>query len=259
MLFHSMIRGGGLKLAISNAQTNVNLFALAGSPSGPIDVELTILSSAIVGSTDPAKPALDIGQFPTGSSISIINLGQIQGAGGAGGTMGNGGAGGDAVKANYANLFVVFLFVAGVSFWAGGGGGTGGQGYYNYTVTTGAGSLASNSYNCDYSCQLAYGSNYFCYSNCYFDGSYSASNGSTCGTCAYTAIAYTSGGAGGNGGGGGNGGRGQGYYQASALGGGGLGGAAGAGGGADAGAGGSVRTGGAGGNGGAWGAGGGEG
>ena len=101
-------------------------------------VKLVIPSGAIVGTTNSAVAALDIGQFPTGTIIEIENNGSIQGAGGlagAGGTVYgaaantvggpySGGKGGDAIKANYLNQTVTITNNG--TIYAGGGGGGGG-------------------------------------------------------------------------------------------------------------------------------------
>jgi len=102
------------------------------------NVKLIIPSGAIVGSTVSTSPALDIGQFPTGTIIEIENNGSIQGAGGlvgAGGTVYgaaanttggpySGGKGGDAIKASYLNQTVTITNNG--TIYAGGGGGGGG-------------------------------------------------------------------------------------------------------------------------------------
>ncbi|MDR0701959.1 MAG: hypothetical protein LBF61_06025 [Azoarcus sp.] len=64
---------------------NINLFALAGSPSAPIPLLATLPYGVSVGSRNPALAALDVGQFPAGSQIRLEVHGNIEGAGGAGG------------------------------------------------------------------------------------------------------------------------------------------------------------------------------
>jgi|Laugresbdmm110dd_1035094.scaffolds.fasta_scaffold03135_2 hypothetical protein len=101
-------------------------------------VKLVIPAGAVVGTTNSAVAALDIGQFPTGTIIEIENNGSIQGAGGlagAGGTVYgaaanttggpySGGKGGDAIKADYSNQTVTITNNG--TIYAGGGGGGGG-------------------------------------------------------------------------------------------------------------------------------------
>lgn len=65
---------------------DVNLFDLAGRPTQPVDLVFEILPGVTVYSTSPTAPALDTGVFPAGSTIKLINRGQIIGAGGNGAT-----------------------------------------------------------------------------------------------------------------------------------------------------------------------------
>lgn len=282
-----------IAIAITSTVTNVNLFALAGSPSAPNKYKFTINAGVIVGSSNPALPALDVGQFPAGTTIEIDNYGSIEGAGGyGGGYYSAGGAGGDGIKANYPNQTVTINNYSGALIYAGGGGGgsggaggtggTGGQGYYTYAQTYGGGVASSSS--CNAACSSNYGGAYACYSGCSsgqscsdtYDsksgtwssgtpvynsktGTMSCSNGGTlsttytCGTCYYTATAYTGGGSGGGGGAGGAGGRGYGYGNTNVYAYGGEAGAGGSAGGTNAGYGGTGGTGGPGGAGGGWG------
>ncbi len=86
--------GSVLEIVIDSDAFNVNVLTLAGSPSGPVTVRVTIAAGVVVGSLDPAAPALSTGDFASGSSLTIVNHGSIIGAGGAGGGGGNGGSGG---------------------------------------------------------------------------------------------------------------------------------------------------------------------
>lgn len=75
-------------------------------PTPTDDTELTVEveSGVVIGSTDTGNPALDIGSWPSGTTI-LINLdGRIQGAGGAGGDApdGEGNDGGDAINTSRA-------------------------------------------------------------------------------------------------------------------------------------------------------------
>jgi hypothetical protein len=134
------------KLTVASNTTNYNLYnsfvALYTSLSVLRKyVKLTINSGVTVGSNSSASPALDIGQFTTGTTISVVNNGNVYGAAGAAGSGGtvynatvgaaggatNGGSGGDAIKANYLNQ-TVSITNNGVVYGGGGGGGGGGKG-----------------------------------------------------------------------------------------------------------------------------------
>ena len=115
-------RGFGLTLTLSTTTTNYNLFTAAGSPSSAINVTLNIDAGVTVGGTG-SSTALTVGQFPTGSVITINNSGNIDGFGGAAGTSGAGGNGGDAIYADYANQTVVINNNSGANIRGGGGGG----------------------------------------------------------------------------------------------------------------------------------------
>lgn len=285
MLSHHVMRGGGLKLAIAAEAVAVSLKALAGNPTAPVDVELTIMPGVIVGSNSITQPALDIGQFPTGSSITVVNLGSIQGAASTAGATNN--QGGDAIKADYPNQTVTIINAAGASIYgaggagglggAGGRGGNGGNGYYDYwgaeqydgtnydwswdelgsstNISYGApGNVVSGWYTSSGSTQYGNYLRQTYRGRVWFPGS-----GESPGGYVYhygvsqLQRAYTSGGAGGNGGAGGLGGRGTGYKVAKTNGSAGSAGAAGSAGGTNAGAGGAGGNGGLGGNGGDWG------
>lgn len=132
---------GAIKLlimTISTNQTNYNLYtafvATYGTPSGAVPVQVTINAGVTIGATSTASPAFDVGQFPTGTTIDIINNGNIWGAGGAGGAGGTvynvaptaAGNGGTAIKANYLNQTVTITNNSGATIYGGGGGGGGG-------------------------------------------------------------------------------------------------------------------------------------
>jgi hypothetical protein len=125
-----------------------------------------------IGSNDPARPALYVGDFPDGSTIIIENHGQILGASG----RHNGGNGGGCIYSVYDNQ-TVQLYNYGTIYaggGAGGRGGYGGGGYYqvSYTVEVqlGAGQGAStNAFGgsaCTVSCTTPFGSSAWCAGNC---------------------------------------------------------------------------------------------
>ena len=96
----------GIVLTISANTNNYNVFSAAGSPSSASNVIVNINSGVTVGAT-AGNTALVLGQFPTGSTITINNSGTIAGYGGTGGSYYNvGSSGGDAIFASYANQTV---------------------------------------------------------------------------------------------------------------------------------------------------------
>lgn len=74
-----------LSLVLSSNANNVNIFALAGSPSGPVNLEVTVNSGVVIGSSS-VTAAMRIMGFAAGSQITLINSGQILGDGGSGGS-----------------------------------------------------------------------------------------------------------------------------------------------------------------------------
>ena len=80
--------------AIASNQTNANLRTLANAAgySGAGDVIATINSGVDLYATTTGNYGLDVGSFPSGSVITLVNNGYISGCGGAGG---GGGANGD--------------------------------------------------------------------------------------------------------------------------------------------------------------------
>ncbi len=66
-------------------QNNVDVHADFGSPVGVVAVSVSVAPGVIIGSTSTSNPAMDCSGFASGSTITIINHGRIQGAGGAGG------------------------------------------------------------------------------------------------------------------------------------------------------------------------------
>lgn len=95
-------------------------------------VTLTIQSGVKVGSLGVGTPALDVGSWPAGVDITVIDNGTIQGRGGAGGKGGDsplpqtgadGESGGTALYTRYA---INLELPAASKLWGGGGGGAGG-------------------------------------------------------------------------------------------------------------------------------------
>ena len=156
------------QITLSSSEDNVNLRtkfeALYGVPSVACMVRATINAGVVIGSTSAASPALTIGSFPSGSTVTIINNGTVQGAGGtAGAALSAGGAGGRAIDADTANLTMnITNEVTGILQGGGGGGGGGGTG--------GAGSYVQNlgeldtfsSSGCHQSCVNEYGAGATC-------------------------------------------------------------------------------------------------
>ena len=134
-------------MIISSNTTNANLFLLAGSPTSPRHVQVTINSGVTVSSTSAGSPVLTTGALPAGSLVTLTNNGVIRGAGGAAGKgatidtrtadYSNGGAGmagGTAV-----NLTVPTSIDNTNGVIQGGGGGGGGGGYCHGTNNLAAG------------------------------------------------------------------------------------------------------------------------
>ena len=120
-------------LTISSNTQNYNIYTAAGSPSVATSIELTINSSVDVSSTGTGSPALDTGNLPSGSTVTIVNNGTIVGKGGNGGAgasisyNGNasgdpGGSGGNAINTTVA----LTVNNTNGNIWGGGGGGGGG-------------------------------------------------------------------------------------------------------------------------------------
>lgn len=124
------------QLTISSNTQNYNAHsaALAAGWDGvtPIDLTITINPGVVVGSVSTSAYAFDTGsEYPTGSSVTIVNNGYIVGTGGAGGTGGArlnfqcsgtaGGIGGPALHVGH-NISLTNNGIIG----GGGGGGGGG-------------------------------------------------------------------------------------------------------------------------------------
>jgi len=134
-------------VTIGSSSNNLNLWnyllasgsAAAGTPGTWV---VTIASGVAIGSSSTGVPAFDTGTFPAGSSLQIINNGNIEGAGGTGGN-GSAGAslcptsvptpgavGGPALQAR-----TTMTLVNNANIWGGGGGGGGGGGSLGGKVT----------------------------------------------------------------------------------------------------------------------------
>lgn len=125
-----------LLITLSANVTDYNLYnafvGAYGTPSAAVTVNVVVSTGVVVGATNASNAAFDVGQFPTGSVIGIVNNGVIMGAGGLGGagatsniyapTVGQNG--GDAINAAYLNQTVSITNNSNI--WGGGGGGTGG-------------------------------------------------------------------------------------------------------------------------------------
>jgi len=137
--------GASVPFAINILQNtlNFNLQAqMGGVPIGSVNVTITVGRGVIVGSLAATVPAMDLSGMPSGSVITLINFGYIQGKGGLGGhgaaasmdsgASGNltwgaqaGRAGGDALKTSGAGTTTNITNASGF-IWGGGGGGGGG-------------------------------------------------------------------------------------------------------------------------------------
>ena len=199
-----------LTLTITGTVSNYNLYnefvAKYGTPTAAVPVRLDIAAGAVVGGV--GTYALNIGQFPAGTTIDIYNNGQILAYGGGA----NGGVGGDAVYAVYGGQVMRFYNQAGSTCYGGGGGGghggtggTGGGGYFQTNVPLGQASSSATT-DCNLMCAQTYGGGAFCGGSCDHPGPLVY----VCSQCYRTDTTYTAGGAGGAGG---SGGYGQGYNQ----------------------------------------------
>lgn len=228
---------------------NVNLFdqfaARFGNPGGlAVTVVIKLNPGAVIGGS--GQNALTIGQFPSGSVLTIDNYASIQGFGG-----GASATGGSAVNGEFGGQ-IMTLNNHGQMFAGGGGGGyagTGGQGgpgQYQGADVPGPNEKSACDDTCDSSCVRKWGAGYFCpAANCSVESFCTFRNipDAFCERCYKRGpIVSTTGGPGGGGGGGGVG---QGYNQARAAGASGAGGQPG---GQNAGTGGQGGTGGTGGD-----------
>jgi hypothetical protein len=136
-----------LGVTISANTTNLNLLsaieAVYGTQSASSVYRVSIASGVTIGATSgaPNNAAITWGDFPDGSTITLVNDGTIDalggsaGSSGAGGTAhstapsgGTGGSGGDAIYANYSNQTMNITNNGNIRGGGGGGGGAGGGG-----------------------------------------------------------------------------------------------------------------------------------
>lgn len=111
-----------LPVEISLDRYNLDLFTEAGSPTYPVQVNVTINAGVRVGSENPSFPALTTGALPAGSQVNLVNNGSILGAGGLGGAADSAGqAGGPAMSLSMS----ISITNNGQIFGGGGGGGGG--------------------------------------------------------------------------------------------------------------------------------------
>jgi hypothetical protein len=119
-----------IEFTIAANTTQINLLTLAGSPVTPANYVFKVEAGVYVYSTTTTVPAISVSAFPVGSTITLVNNGQIIGKGGGGGSgasatdfTGNaGGIGGNAI-----GLFTdVFIDNTNGYIFGGGGGGGGG-------------------------------------------------------------------------------------------------------------------------------------
>ena len=128
-------------VTISANVTNLNLYSYVGSPSTKLRLITYINPGVYITSASSASASLDIGNFPAGSQVLLVNSGIIEGAAGAGGTGANyggsatsGGAGGTAITtAGISGGNIAIDNHAGYIY--GGGGGGGGGGYRSVTTS----------------------------------------------------------------------------------------------------------------------------
>ena len=75
-----------ITLKITANVSNYNIFTSAGSPDRAVNVLVIISTGIVVNSTSTGTAAMQTGSgWKTGSTLTIVNKGNIIGAGGAGG------------------------------------------------------------------------------------------------------------------------------------------------------------------------------
>jgi len=119
-----------LTITANTLNYDVRAQAIAAGWDGlaPLKLTVTVNSGVYVGSSSTGTPAMTVGStYPTGSTLSLVNNGNILGMGGTGGAGGYqavgsaGAAGGPALSAGYATTVTNNGVIGG-----GGGGGGGG-------------------------------------------------------------------------------------------------------------------------------------
>jgi hypothetical protein len=134
---------------IENDANDLNLRtihdSLYAAPTGAETVNFVVVSGVKIGSSSAATPAMDVGTWPGGNTLTLTNGGRIQGKGGVGGNGGvgtvtaggAGAAGGTALKTARA-----ISVTNNSEIWGGAGGGGGGAGYnatFNVSVAQAGG------------------------------------------------------------------------------------------------------------------------
>ncbi|MFT7579752.1 MAG: hypothetical protein ACI9MR_001418 [Myxococcota bacterium] len=123
-----------VNLVISADTEDYDLFVAAGSPAVAANFIVTVNNGVTVSASGGMVPAFTTGALPNGSTVTLINNGNIYGAGGQGGTAGttNSGVGGTAHSVGFAGGDAITTTVAltidnstGNIFGGGGGGGGG--------------------------------------------------------------------------------------------------------------------------------------
>ncbi len=137
MTFAARTRRAGQSLPVvqytlSGTLEDVVLVDQMGNPTTPALYRVTIPEGSLIGNVN-ASAALQVGQFPAGSTIEIINYGSIQGRGAIYGVRN----GGDAIRATWPGQTVKVINKTTGKIYPGGGhghyggvGGAGGQGGY---------------------------------------------------------------------------------------------------------------------------------
>lgn len=142
-------------LVISADELDYNLRTkhdeLYAAPTAAVTVRLVVESDVVVGSSSSAAPALTIGEWPAGSTITVVLKGRIEGAGGRGGDGGgtgtqagtvNGGNGSEGGIGLYTRTPLTVDCTSGTpELWGGGGGGGGSSGSVGGSGGGGAGEL----------------------------------------------------------------------------------------------------------------------
>jgi hypothetical protein len=137
--------GGGtlVSLDFTHNEQDVDVFARAGSPAGPVTLTIRIRPGVVISASCPGTPAFNLQGFAAASIININNEGYILGKGGRGGKGGvsatmsgadpfriegmDGGDAGDAILGP-ATACTVNITNGDGFIWGGGGGGGGGGG-----------------------------------------------------------------------------------------------------------------------------------
>jgi hypothetical protein len=115
----TQISAGGQEYILSSDTDNVNIFNLFGNPVDSDDFILIVDTGVTIGSTTSTNPSMDTGALPAGSTLTIINNGNIYGAGGA-----STADGGDSINFQ---MDTIVDNTNGYIFGGGGGGGLSGE------------------------------------------------------------------------------------------------------------------------------------